>query len=327
MSNRTLRRALVALLLSAPLHAQTGVLDQFSLPPGPSSPGCGSVGYAASAGFIWQAGVQAGMSGQLEGVDVFMYGFTNTTVGVQIRKGVGWTTQPVLASSTATYLGTQRIYVDFSAANIQLTAGEYFVIEFVGMGTSAGLEGTNCATPNYPEPIWVKAGSSAPATHPNPNYRLGFSTYMLPASPGIEFCFGTGCPCGNDDPAAGCANSLGSGAHLGVAAGSASIASDDLDLQTTGLPTTVNGIVFMGGTQQSTPFGDGIRCAGGPTKRFGIQSSGATGTMGISGPVGLKPGVITSGSTWIFQTWYRNPPGPCGKGTNLSNAVLVDFVP
>jgi len=49
------------------------------------------------------------------------------------------------------------------------------------------------------------------------------------------YCFGTGCPCRNDDPVAGCATSRGSGGRL-TACGSASTAADDLVLQTSGLP-------------------------------------------------------------------------------------------
>ena len=45
--------------------------------------------------------------------------------------------------------------------------------------------------------------------------------------PGTPFCFGVGCPCGNDDPNAGCMNGTGQGALL-TGSGSASISSDDL---------------------------------------------------------------------------------------------------
>lgn len=327
MLNRCLFALLTALSLAAPLRAQSGVLDQASLPPGPQSPGCGSVGYATAVGIIWQIQVRPGVSGVLEGVDVFMYGFQNTTINVVIRKGAAWNTGPTLFAGTATYTGTQRVYVDTAAANIHLDVDELFVIELFGDGSQAGISGTGCSSPNYPELLWVKSGSSAPGPFSNPTHRMGFSSWMLPDSSGTEFCFGVGCPCGNDDPLAGCANSTGSGAHLEVAAGSASIAADDLDLAASGVPTNVNGIVFMGSTQQSTPFGDGIRCAGAPTVRFGIGDSGAGGMLGVTGPVGLKPASITPGSTWIFQTWYRNPIGPCGNGTNLSNAVLMNFVP
>jgi len=321
---RLLAAAIAACALAFPASSQTGVLDQAN-PPGGA--GCSTPGFATSVGIVWQSQVRAGMSGQLEGVDVFMYGFTNTTINVVIRKGDAWSANPVLFAGTATFIGTSKVFVDASAAGIPLAAGETFVIEMFGDGSLAGILGSNCSPASYPEPLWIQSGTVAPAPFSNPDYRIAFNTYMLPGAVGTEFCFGTGCPCGNADPTAGCANSLGTGAHLEVTAGSASVTADDLVLATSGLPANVNGIVFMGGTQQSTPFNDGIRCAGSPTVRFGIQSSGTAGTMGVSGPAGLKPGKITPGSTWIFQTWYRNPTGPCGKGTNMSNAVLLDFMP
>ena len=36
---------------------------------------------------------------------------------------------------------------------------------------------------------------------------------------------------------------------------------------------------------------------------------------------------LTAGSTWHFQTWYRDTAGPCGTGANVSNAATVTFVP
>ena len=32
---------------------------------------------------------------------------------------------------------------------------------------------------------------------------------------------------------------------------------------------------------------------------------------------------IGPASTWNFQAGYRNPTGPCGGGTNLTNAMQV----
>jgi hypothetical protein len=38
-------------------------------------------------------------------------------------------------------------------------------------------------------------------------------------------------------------------------------------------------------------------------------------------------GWILEGQTWHFQTWYRDPTGPCGSSFNLSNALRVSFGP
>jgi len=81
------------------------------------------------------------------------------------------------------------------------------------------------------------------------------------------YCFGVGCPCGNDDPAYGCASSslgldgIPQGGWL-AACGSASVASDDLVLTASQLPADQPGIFFMGGSAIELPFGDGKRCVG-----------------------------------------------------------------
>jgi hypothetical protein len=38
-------------------------------------------------------------------------------------------------------------------------------------------------------------------------------------------------------------------------------------------------------------------------------------------------GRIDPGDTWNFQTWFRDPTGPCGFAFNLSNALAVTFAP
>ena len=154
--------------------------------------------------------------------------------------------------------------------------------------------------------------------------------------PGTAYCvcsIGMG-PCANDYAPGGCENSTTSGAIL-VGTGSSSVFADDLVLTITQAPIGQFGIFYMGGATISLPFGDGLRCVGaGPsgTHRFGIQSSGGTGTY-TEGPglvadaCGSFPpsGCIVVGSTWHFQGWYRDPGGPCGSAFNLSNAWSVTF--
>jgi hypothetical protein len=38
-------------------------------------------------------------------------------------------------------------------------------------------------------------------------------------------------------------------------------------------------------------------------------------------------GHLAPGTTWAFQTWFRDPAGPCGHLTNLSSAVRATFTP
>ena len=37
------------------------------------------------------------------------------------------------------------------------------------------------------------------------------------------------------------------------------------------------------------------------------------------------PGIVTSGSTWRFQFWYRDPGG--ATGSNFSSDLVVTFCP
>ncbi len=141
------------------------------------------------------------------------------------------------------------------------------------------------------------------------------------------FCVAAVAPCGNSFPSAGCRNSTGSGALLTVA-GSSSVTLDNLTLSASAMPAVVPGI-FFGGTVPvgPLPFGDGLRCAGGMITRFTSPAfTSATGTMsagpGLAGAFG-----ITSGTTLIFQCWFRDAGGPCGVGFNTTNAYSVIFTP
>ena len=58
--------------------------------------------------------------------------------------------------------------------------------------------------------------------------------------PGQSFCFGTACPCGNDDPNDSCATSIGFGSGI-LARGTTSVAADDLEIVVYDLPVTSRG--------------------------------------------------------------------------------------
>ncbi|QDV05479.1 hypothetical protein Poly30_09770 [Planctomycetes bacterium Poly30] len=154
-------------------------------------------------------------------------------------------------------------------------------------------------------------------------------------SVGVPFCF---CPtvlapCGNADAAAGCLNVAGTGALLS-GCGSASVSADDLVLTTTGMTPGGFALTFMGsGVIFPANIGNGLLCLAGPLYRFPPYGTGS-GTASV-GP-GLvaytlannpPPGQITAGSTWNFQTYYRDIGGPCGAFFNLSSALGVVFTP
>ncbi len=143
-------------------------------------------------------------------------------------------------------------------------------------------------------------------------------------------------PCGNHDDFGGCLTSSGYGGVLN-AAGSASLVADDLRFEARWLPANKLGLFFMGGLATALPFGDGQLCVasgGMGIWRFNPpQSSGASGVLNLGpGVVGLsqilpRGGHITAGQTWHFQAWFRDPAGPCGKGSNMTNALRVVFGP
>lgn len=153
--------------------------------------------------------------------------------------------------------------------------------------------------------------------------------------PGVPFCFGVGCPCGNDDPSAGCRNSTGHGALLD-GSGSNLVGADDLVLTCTGLPANSIGLFFMAPGQQASPpaLSDGLLCTDpGPLDPFmqGIVRLGVRYAEG-AGAISFGPGVVArvgnvvqAGTTRSFQVWYRNPPGPCMTRGNTSNGYAVVF--
>lgn len=162
-----------------------------------------------------------------------------------------------------------------------------------------------------------------------------FELVYLPAGegPGVGYCFGNACPCGNNDPNAGCANSTGIGALL-VATGLASVANDDLALVEADMPAGTIGVFFAGQGQGLSPFGAGLNCvASGPLGliRFPAGVSDPAGTLSLSAVIStaqaIVPASLAAGSTWNFQGWYRDPAAACGNGVNLSNALRVVIIP
>jgi hypothetical protein len=93
------------------------------------------------------------------------------------------------------------------------------------------------------------------------------------------------------------------------------------------------GLFFYGSGQQATPYGDGVVCVAGSL--FRLNPPAITDDDGDLNrtinfpdlPTGSGPGEITSGSTWHFQFWYRDPQGPGGSGFNFSDALRVRFCP
>lgn len=152
---------------------------------------------------------------------------------------------------------------------------------------------------------------------------------------GVTLCFGDGsganCPCSNlGGVGEGCLNSSGHGALL-YNFGGASVSNHDTALYVIHMPPNKFGLVYMGtsvpGGGNGLPFGDGLRCVGGITKRFGVQNTGPVGAFTMIDPAGSAPSLIVPGVTWYFQAWFRDKQAsPCGGSINLSNGLQIDFV-
>jgi len=145
-------------------------------------------------------------------------------------------------------------------------------------------------------------------------------------------------PCGNTaGPDAGCLNAVGLGGQL-VGLGTSSIETDSLHFDISNLPPLTFGLLFMGDVGPPLALGNGSRCVGtmsGQLWRVPVFQATVGGTYqegpGLLGVLAGGPSV-TIGSTYGFQAWYRDssglvPNGPCGQGSNLTNAWSVTFTP
>lgn len=157
----------------------------------------------------------------------------------------------------------------------------------------------------------------------------GAAFVFAATEPGLASCFGIGCPCGNDDPAAGCANATGLGGRLS-GAGSTSVTADDLVLRATQLSRNKLALFVAGGNAAPVPLYNGIQCAAGPLHRYTsrIQSTGLLGVVTLSAPAANSAGFVTAGSTRYFQVVYRDRPQPtCDQAGNWTNLYAVTFTP
>jgi hypothetical protein len=142
-----------------------------------------------------------------------------------------------------------------------------------------------------------------------------------------------GGPCGNDSATTGCLNNTGLGGYLSGAR-TTSVATDDLEMSATQLPPFSIGLLFMGPAQMNIPFGDGRLCVGPTIYRLQISGADLVGTalfgpgfVAMSNGIG-GPAVITAGSTFNFQCWYRDAAVYCTTATNnLTNGLSVVFSP
>jgi len=167
-----------------------------------------------------------------------------------------------------------------------------------------------------------------------PDFWHNFELSGFPQSSGA-YCYGDGleqdCPCSNlGGPGEGCANSSGLGGKL-TGTGVADTAADSFVLTATSLPAGVTCVFFDGpGTTSALgaglPFNDGLRCVGGGgIVRLETTSANPGGTAFTTVSLSAASGV-SSGEFRSYQCWYRDNSGPCGLGSNTTNAWLQEWL-
>ena len=127
-------------------------------------------------------------------------------------------------------------------------------------------------------------------------------------------------------------NSVGPGAIAGWS-GSTSVQVNDFHLTLSGAPANQFAHFFYGPVEiPPIALADGFRCIGAGATTLArilpaakIDGSGQLDVkLNIPGSL-LSPNIITPGSTWRFQCWYRDGPGPGGNGSNVSDGLRVTF--
>jgi glucose/arabinose dehydrogenase len=120
-------------------------------------------------------------------------------------------------------------------------------------------------------------------------------------------------------------NSAGPGAMMSFS-GDGTISNNNLHLVVAGCPSTINGLFFYGQGQQLGTLGNGFLCIQNNLHRLPVVQTGIFGDADFAFDVTAPPAVITAGTTWNFQYWYRDVAGG-GALFNGSNALSVVFCP
>ncbi len=116
------------------------------------------------------------------------------------------------------------------------------------------------------------------------------------------------------------------------ALGTTSLALDHLLLAADSLPALQFGIFFYGSARQEVPFGNGLLCVAPGTTglgRLAVQRADAAGRITHRLDYDHPPSDSTrilAGSTWHFQTWFRDPMGG-GAAFDTSEGRTLVFSP
>ena len=143
-----------------------------------------------------------------------------------------------------------------------------------------------------------------------------------------------GCPCGNNGTGTrGCGNSVNPAGGELAFTGSASLSSDTLVLNGTGMLPNSTCIYLQGSTTQSpAPFGDGQRCVAGTLIRLVTRhNSGGASSFPIAGdpPISVRGQLPAIGGVRSYQVWYRDPAANFCTATtyNITNAITAVWTP
>ena len=220
-------------------------------------------------------------------------------------------------------------------SSLSLSTDEWTVLEFplADAGNLAGFLASINANRDVRALLMVQPSGACGCLSSGDRIRIDELMLRRSSEAGTPYCHGDGsgsaCPCMNESTQGGCANSTGEGATLS-GLNSSSVLAADLVLAGSGLPPGTTGLFFQGRDPVSAgagaPFGDGLRCAGGPVVRLQVEASTAAGTSQTSIDI-VSRGGVQVGDRLHYQLWYRDPTGPCGTGFNLSNGYEVIWLP
>ena len=89
-------------------------------------------------------------------------------------------------------------------------------------------------------------------------------------------------------------------------------------------------LFLQGDARQQLPFADGKSCLAGNVVRVATLSpfqGAAVYPQGLNPRISVVGSIPNTGAARYYQVWYRNALGPCGNGSNLTNAVAVIWTP
>lgn len=151
--------------------------------------------------------------------------------------------------------------------------------------------------------------------------------YIVDANGGQIYRVEEECTGATNNYCTGALNSAGNNATISHF-GSLSVSANNFNVNVNGAIPGSPGLFFFAPNEVNAPFGNGFLCAGGGITRMPPpQTPDLFGSATFSMDLAAAPGtMITGGSTWKFQFWYRDVPAG-GAMFNTSDGLSVTFCP